>query len=262
MIEVTLNARIMDWRDRRVWVIGASSGMGKSFAEALLKRGARVALSARNASALEALGRDARPEQALILPMDVNERYDIENAYAKLKDAWSGIDLVVLLAGIHLPVRAWELNADAAEQLFRTNVFGVMRTLELVIPDLVERGDGGIAVVSSVAGYCGLPTSLVYGASKAALTNFTETLYLDLRPKGVSVFLVNPGFVQTPLTDRNEFEMPALIPAEEAAAHMLRGFENGEFEIHFPKRFTRFMKLLRLLPYRFFFPLVHRFTGL
>ncbi|MGD2141582.1 MAG: SDR family NAD(P)-dependent oxidoreductase [Burkholderiales bacterium] len=262
MVGVTLNTRIKEWRDRRVWVIGASSGMGKAFAEALLKRGARVALSARNASALEALARNARPENALVLPMDVNENSDIENAYARLKDAWSGIDLVVLLAGMHMPIRAWELNAETAEQLFETNVFGAMRTLELVIPDLVQRGDGGIAVVSSVAGYCGLPTSLVYGASKAALTNFTETLYLDLRPKGVSVFLVNPGFVKTPLTDRNEFEMPALIAPENAAAQMLRGFENGEFEIHFPKRFTRVMKLLRLLPYRIFFPLVHRFTGL
>ncbi len=257
-----LNARIRDWRGRRVWVIGASSGIGKAFAEALLKRGARVALSSRNTAALEALCRDAGAGQALVLPMDVNDASDIKKAYARLKDSWSGFDLLVLLAGTHQSIRAWELNADQAEQLFGTNVLGVIRTLSLVIPELVQRGDGGIAVVSSVAGFCGLPTSLVYGASKAALINFTETLFLDLRPKGVSVYLVNPGFVKTPLTDRNEFEMPALIPAHDAAEQMLRGFENGEFEIHFPKRFTRLMKLLRLLPYRLFFPLVHRFTGL
>jgi len=262
MNAVPLNARIRDWRGKRVWVIGASSGIGRAFAEALLSRGARVAISARSESALEALAGNPRSEHALVLPMDVNKAVDIENAYARLKETWSEIDLLVLFAGTHLPVRAWELNADAAEQLFRTNVFGVIRALALVIPDLVQRGDGGIAVVSSVAGYCGLPTSLVYGSSKAALTNFTETLYLDLRPKGVSVYLVNPGFVKTPLTDRNEFEMPALIPVEEAAAQMLRGFANGEFEIHFPKRFTRFMKFLRLLPYPVFFSLVHRFTGL
>ena len=228
----------------------------------LLERGARVALSARNASVLESLAENAQPGQTLVLPMDVNNGPEIENAYAQLKDAWSGFDLLVLLAGTHLPVRAWELNADEAEQLFRTNVFGVIRASALVIPDLLQTGDGAIAVVSSVAGYCGLPTSLVYGASKAALINFTETLYLDLRPKGVSVYLVNPGFVRTPLTDRNPFEMPALISAEDAAKHMLRGFANGDFEIHFPKRFTRLMKLLRLLPYRLLFPLVHRLTGL
>ena len=256
------NVRIKDWRGRRVWIVGASSGIGKALAIDLLKRGARVALSARNASVLESLTENAQPGQTLVLPMDVNNGPEIENAYAQLKDAWSGFDLLVLLAGTHLPVRAWELNADEAEQLFRTNVFGVIRASALVIPDLVQTGDGAIAVVSSVAGYCGLPTSLVYGASKAALINFTETLYLDLRPKGVSVYLVNPGFVRTPLTDRNPFEMPALISAEDAAKHMLRGFANGDFEIHFPKRFTRLMKLLRLLPYRLLFPLVHRLTGL
>lgn len=256
------NGRIKDWRGRRVWIIGASSGIGKAFAEALLERGARVALSARNASALESLAENAQAGQTLVLPMDVNNGSEIEKAYAQLTGAWSGIDLMVLLAGTHLPVRAWELNADEAEQVFMTNVLGAIRALSLAIPDLVKKGDGGIAVVSSVAGYCGLPTSLVYGASKAALINFTETLYLDLRPKGVSVYLVNPGFVRTPLTDRNPFEMPALISAEDAAGHILHGFANGEFEIHFPKRFTLLMKLLRLLPYRLFFPLVHRFTGL
>jgi short-subunit dehydrogenase len=259
---VALNSRITDWRGRRVWVIGASSGIGEAFAEALLERGARVALSARGTRALEALAGKFPPEQSMVLPVDVTDTSDIDEAYSRLRDAWSGFDLLVLLAGTHLPVRAWELNAGTAEHLFTINVFGVIRTLESVIPDLVARGDGGIAVVSSVAGYRGLPTSLVYGASKAALINFTETLYLDLRPKGVSVYLVNPGFVKTPLTDLNEFQMPALISPEEAAEQMLRGFRRGQFEIHFPKRFTRFMKLLRLLPYRLFFPLVHRITGL
>ena len=257
-----LNRRIRNWQGQRVWVLGASSGIGRAFADALLKRGARVALTARNQSALDEVARDYQPSQTLVLPADITVQSDIEAAYSRLTAEWSGIDLLVLLAGTHLPVRAWEFDAQDAEQLFRVNVFGAFRTLALVIPELVSRGAGGIAVVSSVAGYRGLPTSLAYGASKAALINFTETLYLDLRPKGVSVYLVSPGFVRTPLTDRNEFEMPALISVEEAAAQMVRGFERGEFEIHFPKRFTRFMKLLRLLPYRLFFPLVHRITGL
>lgn len=259
---MALNTRITDWRGRRVWVIGASSGIGEAFAGALLERGARVALSARGTGALEKLAGKFPSEQSMVLPLDVTDSSDIDEAYSRLRDAWSGCDLLVLLAGTHLPVRAWELNAGTAEHLFTINVFGVLRTLELVVPDLVARGDGGIAVVSSVAGYTGLPTSLVYGASKAALINFTETLYLDLRPKGVSVYLVSPGFVKTPLTDRNEFKMPALISTQEAAKQMLRGFERGQFEIHFPKRFTRFMKLLRLLPYRLGFPLIHRITGL
>ncbi|HUU73910.1 MAG TPA: SDR family NAD(P)-dependent oxidoreductase [Burkholderiales bacterium] len=257
-----LNNRIRDWRGKRVWVLGASSGIGRAFSETLLKRGARVALTARNKNALQALAQNFDASQTLVLPADVSNQFDIDAAYSRLTAEWSGIDLLVLLAGTHLPVRAWELDANDAEKLFHVNVFGTFRVLARVIPDLLARGQGGIAVVSSVAGYRGLPTSLIYGASKAALTNLTETLYLDLRPKGVSVYLVSPGFVRTPLTDRNEFKMPALISVEEAAEQMVRGFERGEFEIHFPKRFTRIMKLLRLLPYRLYFPLVHRITGL
>jgi NAD(P)-dependent dehydrogenase (short-subunit alcohol dehydrogenase family) len=116
--------------------------------------------------------------------------------------------------------------------------------------------------VSSVAGYGGLPTSLVYGATKAALINLTETLYLDLAPRGIGVYLINPGFVKTPLTDRNTFRMPALISADEAAAEILAGLARGCFEIHFPRRFTRWLKLLRVLPYRWYFALVHKGTGL
>jgi short-subunit dehydrogenase len=117
-------------------------------------------------------------------------------------------------------------------------------------------------VVSSVAGYGGLPTALVYGASKAALINLAETLYLDLAPRGIGVYVINPGFVKTPLTDLNTFAMPALISVEAAAEAIISGFSRGDFEIHFPKRFTWWLKLLRLLPYRWYFALVHKATRL
>jgi short-subunit dehydrogenase len=256
-----MNQPIRDWKGQRVWVIGASSGIGRAFAQALLLRGARVALSARSSAALEeaaAVRRDA----ALVLPCDVTDSRQLLETYAEIKRAWSQVDLLVFMAGNHLPVRAWELEAASARQLFEVNVFGPLALLPAVIPDFVARGGGAIALVSSVAGYRGLPTSLVYGATKAALINLSETLYLDLQPKGVGVFLVSPGFVKTPLTDKNEFRMPALISPEEAAEQMLRGFARGEFEIHFPKRFTGWLKLLRLLPYRWYFPIVHRMTGL
>jgi short-subunit dehydrogenase len=126
----------------------------------------------------------------------------------------------------------------------------------------MAQGSGGIALCSSVAGYRGLPTSLVYGPTKAALINLAETLWLDLSSRGLGVWLINPGFVRTPLTDRNEFRMPALISAEEAARHILDGFASGRFEIHFPKRFTRWLRVLRLLPYGLYFRLVRRATGL
>ena len=256
-----MNRPIRNWTGLRVWVIGASSGIGRAFSEALLVRGARVALSARSPEPLAEIA-SAHPDQALVLPCDVTDPQQLVQTYAGIKRKWSQVDLLVFMAGNHLPARAWELEGASAKKLFEVNVFGALDLLPAVIPDLLARGEGAIAFVSSVAGYRGLPTSLIYGATKAALINFSETLYLDLQPKGVGVFLVSPGFVKTPLTDKNDFSMPALISPEEAAAQMIRGFERGDFEIHFPKRFTRWMKLLRLLPYRWYFPIVHRMTGL
>ncbi len=257
-----LNKPIRRWNEQRVWIIGASSGIGAALSTALLSRGARVALSARREDALSRLAQSAQTGRALIARVDVTSRESVEGAYARIKADWGGLDLMVLMAGNHQPMRAWDFDHIAARRLFEVNVFGPLNALGSVVPDLVARRDGAIAVVSSVAGYAGLPTSLIYGSTKAALINLAETLYLDLRPKGISVFLVCPGFVRTPLTDKNEFKMPALISSEEAARHMVRGFELGDFEIHFPKRFTRFMKLLRILPHRLFFPIVHRITGL
>jgi len=141
------------------------------------------------------------------------------------------------------------------------NLMGVFNGLAVLMPDLVAQR-GGVAIVSSVAGYRGLPRSLVYGATKAALINLAETLYLDLQPKGVSVYLINPGFVETPMTAANEFKMPALIKSDEAAREIVAGIERGEFEIHFPKRFTNWLKLLRTLPYPAYFRAIRKFTGL
>jgi short-subunit dehydrogenase len=171
-------------------------------------------------------------------------------------------DLVLIVAGTHRPVRAWELEGETARLLVETNLMGVLNVIEAVLPELLAAGRGGIGIMASVAGYGGLPTSLVYGATKAALINLAETLYLDLKPRGVDVYLINPGFVKTPLTDRNAFRMPALISAEEAAAATLAGLEKGRFEIHYPTRFTLAMKLLAMLPYRLYFPLVRRITCL
>jgi short-subunit dehydrogenase len=159
-------------------------------------------------------------------------------------------------------VRAWQLDAAQARATVEVNLIGALNLVAATQRRLIEQGAGGIALVSSVAGYGGLPNSLVYGATKAALINLAETLWLDLAPRGVSVYLVNPGFVETLLTAQNRFRMPALIGADEAAREILDGIERGAFDIHFPKRFTRVMKLLRLLPYPLYFRLVRRYTGL
>lgn len=258
---MSLNRAVRDWKDLRVWVVGASSGIGAGLAAALLAHGARVALSARRAPELESL---AAPhgKHALPVPLDVTDAAAVAMALQRVVSAWGGIDLVVLCSGTHQPVRAWELDAAEARRLIDVNVNGVFNCLQPMVGQLLQQGCGGIAVVSSVAGYGGLPTSLVYGATKAALINLAETLYLDLAPRGISVYLINPGFVKTPLTDRNDFRMPALISVAEAAEAIIAGFGRGDFEIHFPKRFTLWLKLLRLLPYRWYFALVRRGTGL
>ena len=139
------------------------------------------------------------------------------------------------------------------------NFNGALRLLATVRPDL--RPGGGIAFVASVAGYRGLPKALCYGPGKAALIHLAECLYLDLAPRGIGVWVINPGFVQTRLTAQNDFSMPALQTPEQAALAVLDGFRTGHFEIHFPKRFTRLLKLLSLLPYRWYFPLIRRITG-
>ncbi len=262
-----LNPPLPAWNQARVWVIGASTGIGAATAQALLAAGARVALSARQEDKLRevaaaAVKRGADAARARVVPLDFTDDAAVTAASARVFAAWGGCDLVLIVAGTHREVRAWELTADAADALLKINLNAPIATTAAVLPALLAQGHGAIGIVSSVAGYRGLPKALVYGASKAALINFTETLYLDLHPKGLGVYLINPGFVQTPLTDRNEFRMPALITAEEAAAAILAGLRRGSFEIHFPRRFTGTLKVLQLLPYRMYFALVRRMTGL
>ncbi|MBL8462198.1 MAG: SDR family NAD(P)-dependent oxidoreductase [Thauera sp.] len=287
-----LNTPIREWAGRRVWIVGASSGIGEALALALARRGARLALSARGRERLEAVcaacdaaaGADptvgdagalanaavepARraespaPAGALALALDLSRAGEIERARDRLLAAWGGIDLVVFNAGTYRPLRAWELTAEAVRETLETNLVGTMSGTAAVLPTLLAQGHGAIALVGSVAGYGGLPKALVYGPSKAALINFAEVLHLDLSPRGIGVFLIDPGFVATPLTAQNDFAMPALQTPEQAAAAIVDGFACGDFEIHFPKRFTRALKLLQLLPRPLYFALIRRATGL
>ena len=158
-------------------------------------------------------------------------------------------------------MRAWDLDMAKARRMIDVNLVGAISFAASVVPQLLRQGNGQIGFVASVAGYRGLPKSLIYGPTKAALINFAEALYLDLRPKGIGVRVINPGFVATPLTAQNDFAMPALLTAEQAALATIDGFAGSAFEIHYPKRFTRVMKLLAHLPYRLYFPLVRFLSG-
>ena len=256
---MSLNPRIRDWIGRRVWLIGASSGIGRATASLLHQRGARVIVSARQASALDDFV--ASHPGSVALALDITDRAALQLAADQLL-ADGTLDLVCYLAGHYRPMRAMDIDLDDALRHQQVNLTGVWHLLAALLPALLAQGHGHVSLVSSVAGFRGLPRSLAYGPTKAALINLAESLYLDLRPLGLGVSVITPGFVATPLTAGNDFPMPALLTPEQAAAEILRGWERGEFMIHFPKRFSRFMRLLRLLPCRAYFALVRRLTGL
>jgi short-subunit dehydrogenase len=252
-----LNPRIPSFAGRRVWIIGASSGIGAALARELARRDARLALSARSA---EKLADVARGTEALVLPLDVTQAASVHAAARQLLSQWNGLDLVLVVAGTHVAMRAQTWDLARARSLLDVNLLGVLNCVDAVLPTLLAQRSGGLGIVSSVAGYIGLPKALIYGASKAALINFCESLYGDLQPLGIATYLIDPGFVATPLTARNDFTMPALMRAEDAARATVEGIAAGRFEIHYPQRFTRWLKLLRILPYPLQFAAVRRFT--
>lgn len=253
-------AAITDFTNQRVWVIGASSGIGEACARALFKSGANVALSSRRIERLEAIAQSFNSSQSLVLPVDVMETSSIHNAYQKIMEQWGGIDLLLFVSGIYIPLRADNFNIDDAQKSVDSNILGPMRAVAIVLPDMLKVGHGHLAIVGSVAGYSGLPKALAYGPTKAAMINFCETLFYDLQPLGIGVHMISPGFVATEATAQNDFEMPALISAEEAAKEILQGIQRGVFDIHFPKRFSGFLKFLRILPYPIYFWIIRKFV--
>jgi short-subunit dehydrogenase len=255
-----MNPKIKDWRGKRVWIIGASSGIGAETARKLLARGTRLAMSARNREGLQTMA-IGHPE-VLILPFDIVDHDSVIAARDKILAQWGGIDLVLVVAGTYNKMSSDDFDLAVANRMVDINLLGTLNCLDAVLPTLIGQGKGGIGIVASIAGLSGLPQALIYGPTKAALINLCESLYLDLHPRGISVYLINPGFVATPLTANNDFAMPALISAEVAAHELLHGIERGEFHIHFPKRFTNWLRLLRLLPYCWYFWLIHKVTGL
>ncbi len=261
-----LNPPLADWQGKTAWIVGASTGIGRATVLALLERGARVGVSARNAEALEELAllhnHAGQPPRVIVLPLDVRDSAAVAAAHAQLLAATGAIDFVLFNAATYGALRA---DAFSLEQMLahqQVNYVGALNVLAAVLPGFVAGGAGHVSITGSVAGFRGLPKSLAYGPTKAALTNLAEVLYVDLHARGIGVSVVQPGFVDTPLTAKNDFRMPALITPAQAAEAMLEGWRRGDFEIHFPRRFTFWMKLMRLLPYRLYFPAVARFTGL
>ena len=256
---MSLNPPIRDWHGQRVWLVGASTGIGRALAEQLHALGATVIVSARQLDALKHFVLEH--PGSIALPLDVTDRAAVRRT-AGAALAGGPLDLVCYCAGHYQPMRATDINLDELLRHQQVNTVGALHVLDAITPGMVARQKGHISLVSSVAGFRGLPQSLAYGPTKAALINLAETLYLDLHTHGLGVSVINPGFVDTPLTAHNGFHMPALISPETAAQAIVQGWAQGRFDIHFPKRFTRVMKLLRLLPYRLYFAAVRRITGL
>ncbi|MEK9776052.1 MAG: SDR family NAD(P)-dependent oxidoreductase, partial [Quisquiliibacterium sp.] len=238
-----MNPRITRWQGLRVWLVGASSGIGAALATELLARGARVAVSARSNQALAALA-TGQDSEMIALALDVGDADALAQAHRTLVSRWGSIDLTIWLAAAYEPMDSGNFQLEVAKRIARVNFEGLLNGLAVLLPAMRRERCGGLAIVSSVAGYRGLPRSPVYGPTKAALINLAESLYLELRPLGIGVYLINPGFVRTPLTSLNDFPMPAMIEPDEAARRILRGLERGRFEIHFPARLSWAMKAL------------------
>lgn len=251
---MSLNPRLTDWRGKTVWLIGASTGIGRATATALHAAGAKVIVSARQAALLDEFV--AAHPGAQSLALDVLDTEALHAAVARL----GAPDLTVYCAGYYRAMGAANFDLAEAKRHLDINYVGALHLLDALLPALHKRGQGHLSLVSSVAGYRGLPKSLGYGPSKAALTHLAEVLYLDLHPLGLGVSVIHPGFVTTPMTAQNDFHMPAEISPEAAATAILDGWRRGEFEIHFPKRFTRSLKALGLLSDALYFKLVSRVT--
>jgi len=245
---------------RTAWITGASSGIGRALALKLAAEGWSVAASARSTEALAALVECATDYSGEIaaFPLDIREGRNVDTVLEAIEQ-WTGpVDLAVMNAGTHKPDDSATLTQSHVKRIFDLNLNGTVNCLFRVASKMSARKSGHIAIVSSLAGYCGLPRASAYGASKAALINLAESLRPELTLNGVKLQIVNPGFVETPLTDKNDFTMPFLMPLEDAVEAFYQGLQSNRFEIVFPWRFAILMKLLRLLPYPVFFGITRR----
>jgi short-subunit dehydrogenase len=248
-------ADALPWRT--AWITGASTGIGREVAVQLARRGVRVIAAARSAEKLRQLASLQMNIEALEL--DVSDRPAVAAAFALLLARLGPPDLVILNAGIWQPMGAADYDAGKAAQSMAVNYVGIANCLEALLPAMTTRGTGHIALVSSVAGLRGLPKSAAYSPTKAALINLAECLEADLAGFGIKTSLVNPGFVETPMTSVNKFPMPFMIKADDAASRIIAGLAKGKYEITFPWQLAGFMKMARLAPNWLFLWYVRRF---
>ena len=242
---------------KKIWITGASSGIGKALALKFAKEGWQVAASARRENLLIEIAN--LNKNIFPFPLDVTDPESCKKVFDQVKQEFKEIDISVFSTGIHDPESEKKLNLNSIRKIMEVNFFGTINSINAVYDYYKEKKDGQISIVSSVAGYRGLPDAGAYCASKSALTSFTESLHFDLKKSNVKVSLISPGFIKTPMTDQNNFPMPMIKSPEFAAEQIYNGLiKKNSFEIHFPKTFTFLMKLLRILPNKMYFWLLEK----
>ena len=246
----------MTEKQKKIWITGASSGIGKSVAEKFANEGWKVAVSARRKELLDEL---AKNPNIVSFPLDVTNRNQINEVFENILDNFGELDICLFSSGTYEPKDEQNIDPDKIKNVINVNFIGVIDCVKSVERYFKDKKSGHISIVSSISGYRGLPNSSGYGPSKAALTNFSESIYFDFKKFGVRVSVVSPGFIKTPLTHKNEFPMPFLKTPEYAAEKIFNGLvKSSAFEIHFPKGLTLTLKFLRILPYRLYLFLVDK----
>ncbi len=246
----------MSFQGEHIWIIGASSGIGEEVAKQLAQQGATLILSARREDELKALNQSLGGKH-IVAPLDAANATTIEKALKTITNAVTKIDRVMFLAAVYEPTAIRKMDLEFASKTMQINLLGAMALTQALLPVFDKQGGGQLVLCASVAGYMGLPNGQPYSASKAALLNFAESLYAEEQGKN-DIKVINPGFVRTPMTDKNNFDMPMRIEPEQAASAIIAGLKQRGFEIHFPKKFTYIMKLIRSLPYWLQLPIIRK----
>ena len=248
----------MSENQKKIWITGASSGIGKAAAEKFANEGWQVAVSARRKKILDEMSKN---ENIFSYTCDVTKASQVEETAAKIINDFKQLDVCLFCSGTYDPKLEQEINIQQSKFVMETNYFGVINCIKAVEAYFKNKKKGQISIVSSVAAYRGLPNSSGYGPSKAALTNLAESIYFDFKKFNVKISLISPGFIKTPLTDKNEFPMPLIRSPEFAADKIFQGLtKKNMIEIHFPLGLTLTLKFLRILPYKFYLFLIDKFV--
>jgi short-subunit dehydrogenase len=241
---------MIEWSNKRYWIVGASEGLGLALAKKMSEAGASLVLTARNEARLKEIAASL-PNKAEVLPLDITNLAAVKKSAKILKN----LDGFVFLAGAYWPMSAQEWDIGKVTKMVNVNLIGALHTLEVILPMFIEKNRGHLVFTGSLAGYRGLPAALGYGSSKAAIANLSETLRYDLKETSIKVQLINPGFIKTRLTDKNKFKMPQIMAPEDAAEKMFSNMNKNNFSSSFPAPFSWLFRVSRVLPDSIYFKL-------